>query len=161
MRIFSTNLVIESKAGERVEIPLNNKVTILTGDSATGKTKLIKYIKLLITDSNEIKYASIADLSNKLIVCETKNDVLELIKKKVENKIIIIDRFDLMSNNEKIIQFMKRSSNIFIVASHKEFKQCGYSTDSMLGVKHDGVNYIAYKLFETPRDYMLERGELI
>ena len=87
MKIFSTNLVIESKAGERVEIPLNNKVTILTGDSATGKTKLIKYIKLLMTDSNEIKCASIADPSNKLIVCETKNDVLGLIKKKVEDKI--------------------------------------------------------------------------
>lgn len=35
MKIFNTNLAIESKAGESVEIPINNKVTILTGDSAT------------------------------------------------------------------------------------------------------------------------------
>lgn len=161
MRIFNTNLAIESKAGESVEIPINNKVTILTGDSATGKTKLIRFIKLLLSDSAEIKQTSIDNVCNKVIVCESKDDVLRLIDEKVCNKIIIIDRFDIMSSDKKIIEFMKESSNIFIVAAHKDFDQCGYSTDSMLGLKHDGVHYKAYKLFETPADYMTNKEVLI
>lgn len=161
MKIFDTNLVIESKAGESVEIPINNKVTILTGDSATGKTKLIKFIKLLMSDSAEIRYASIDDICNKVIVCESKDDVLKVIDRKVNNKIIIIDRFDSISSNKNIIKFIDESSNIFIVAAHKEFDKCGYSTDSMLGLKHDGINYRAYKLFETPSDYMTNKEVLI
>lgn len=161
MKIFDTNLVIESKAGESVEIPINNKVTILTGDSATGKTKLIKFIKLLMSDSAEIRYASIDGICDKVIVCESKDDVLKVIDRKVNNKIIIIDRFDLISSDKNIIKFIDESSNIFIVAAHKEFDQCGYSTDSMLGLKHDGINYRAYKLFETPSDYMTNKEVLI
>ena len=161
MKIFNTNLTIESKAGESVEIPIYNKVTILTGDSATGKTKLIRFLKLLLSDSAEIKRTSIDNVCDKVIVCESKEDVLSLIDKKVYNRIIIIDRFDIMSSEKKIIEFMKESSNIFIVAAHRDFDQCGYSTDSMLGLKHDGINYTAYKLFETPADYMTNKEILI
>lgn len=161
MRIFNTNFVIKSKAGESVEIPLNNKVTILTGDSATGKTKLIRFIKLLLSDETEIQYTSVDDICNKVVVCESKKEVMEVIDNKTKNKIIIIDRFDIMSNDKEIIDFMDESSNIFIVAAHKAFKQCGYSTDSMLGLKHDGINYVAYKLFETPSDYMINQKVLI
>lgn len=161
MKIFDTKFVIESKALERVEIPLNNKVTILTGDSATGKTKLIKFLRLLLSDESEIRYTSINDVCNKVIICESKKEVIDVINNRETNKIIVIDRFDLMSDDDKIINFIDDSSNIFIVAAHKAFKQCGYSTDSMLGLEHDGINYTAYKLFETPADYMFNQKVLI
>lgn len=161
MKIIDTNFVIESKAGVKVEIPINNKVTILTGDSATGKTKLIRFIKSLLSDKSEIKYTTVQDICDNVIICETIEDTLNLIDKNVENKIIIIDRFDIMSDNIRIIKFIDESSNLFIVAAHKEFKQCGYSTDSMLGLEHNGENYKAYKLFETPADYMLNDKVLI
>ena len=161
MKRFNTDFIIESTAGEKVQIPINNKVTILTGDSATGKTKLMRFIKMLMYDKSEIKYASISEVYDKVEVCQSKDEVLSLISKGVVNKIIFIDRFDTMSNNEDIINYMDDSSNIFIVAAHKAFKQCGYSTDSMLGLKHDGTNYEAYKLFETPSDYMFNTDVLI
>lgn len=161
MKLFNTDFIIESTAGERVQIPINNKVTILTCDSATGKTKLIEFIKMLIYDRSQIKYASIDRVYDKVIVCQKKDEVLNLISKSTVNKIIFIDRFDTMSSNEDIINYMNESSNIFIVAAHKAFKQCGYSTDSMLGLKHDGTNYKAYKLFETPSDYMFNETVLI
>lgn len=161
MKIFNTDLVIESKAGESVEIPINNKVTILTGDSATGKTKLIRFIKLLLSDKAEIQYTSIDDIGSKVVVCESKKEVMEVIANRTTDKIIIIDRFDIMSDDDKIVNFIEESSNIFIVAAHKAFKQCGYSTNSMLGLKHDGINYKAYKLFETPADYMTNKEILI
>jgi hypothetical protein len=87
--------------------------------------------------------------------------MLDVIKREIADKIIIVDKFDTMSDDSEIIKFIRESSNLFIVAAHKEFKQCGYSTDSMLGLKHDGKDYEAYKLFETPRDFMTKQSELI
>ena len=106
MKIFNTNLAIESKAGESVEIPINNKVTILTGDSATGKTKLIRFLKLLLSDSAEIKQTSIDNVCDKVIVCESKEDVLRLIDKKVYkngfNCVIILRKSALDATFEKL-----------------------------------------------------------
>jgi ABC-type molybdate transport system ATPase subunit len=120
MNKYNTTLEIESKAGETLIIPLNNKVTILTGDSATGKTKLIRFIKLLLNDKAEIKDTSIKDIYNKIIICESKKEMLDVIKREIADKIIIVDKFDTMSDDSEIIKFIRESSNLFIVAAHKE-----------------------------------------
>lgn len=159
MKMIDTVLKIEAKSGVCIIIPLNNKVSILTGDSATGKTKLINYIGDLLKDTSEIKNSSI-NIKN-IKVCHNEEDVIELMKRNIKNNIIIIDRFDTMSNEDNIMEFIRESSNYFIVAAHKEFKQCGYSTDSMLGLNYNDLTYKAYKLFPTPADYFKQSSQLI
>ena len=160
MELINNNIInIEIKSGVSIIIPINNKVNIITGDSATGKTKMVSYLDTILEDTSEVTKKSV-DLSN-IIICKDEKSVKEYIKQDVKNKIFIIDRFDTMSDDREIIDFMDESSNIFIVCAHKSFEQCGYSTDSMLGLKHDGMSYEAYKLFETPADYMRNRSVLI
>lgn len=159
MKMIDTTINIKAKSGVCIKIPVNNKVTILTGDSATGKTKMIKYMKELSKDTNEIEHTTVN--IDSFVFCDDIQDMINNINANIKHKVIIIDRFDTMSNNKKIIEFMINSENYFIVSAHKEFTKCGYSTDSMLGIRHDGINYEAYKLFPTPSDFFRQNHELV
>jgi len=168
MQIITNNIIeIRSKLGVSITIPVHNKVSILTGDSATGKSKMINCLAELLQDNSEIDYCSVGD-PNKLLICKNKKDFechienIKLGKKEALAKaIVIIDRFDTMSDDKDILEFIRDYNAIFIVCAHKSFEQCGYSTNSMLGLKHDGNSYIAYKLFKTPGDYMMQKDVLI
>ena len=154
---------IRTRSGATIFIPINNKVTILKGNSATGKTKLINYLDMLLIDKLEIEYCNMN--YNNIIICKNKLEVMNFIENSkrthMKNKVIIIDRFDTMSADEEIIDFIAESQNVFIVCAHRPFDQCGYNTYSMLGLKHDGINYEAYQLFKRPSDYLIQTDVLI
>lgn len=154
---------IKTESGTNIFIPINDKVSIIKGDSATGKTKMINYLNMLLSEPSEIKYCNMN--YNNIIICKDKKEFNIFIESSkihgIKNKVVIIDRFDTMSDDEDIINFIAESQNVFIVCAHRPFDQCGYNTSSMLGLKHDGINYEAYQLFKRPSDYMRQTDVLI
>lgn len=47
--LFETGFHIKAKNGTEIHLPINAKVTVLRGDSATGKTKMLKWLEGTIT----------------------------------------------------------------------------------------------------------------
>lgn len=148
---------LRTKSGISVRIPVNNKVTIITGDSATGKTKLVSYLSDLLIDKNEITETSV-DLDS-IIICKDKLDVEQLVKENVNNKLIFIDRFDTLDN--EIISYISRTSCHFILFAHKDVPQCGYDYSSILEMSHDGTHYEGKRLFHNATEYLTNQTVLI
>ena len=116
-----------------IDIDIREKVTLIGGDSASGKTYFITRIKHYITET--------ADRLVNGISCNVDADTLVIFEgsdlKQIQNynnKLIIIDRFDyLMSickEQDYVKDLMDSDSNTYIVMSRniKNFKHLSFNS---------------------------------
>lgn len=151
--LLNTEFYVKAKSGVEITIPINNKVTIITGDSATGKTKMLNYLSKLLQDKSEIIESKVK--LDKVFVCMEAPNLFKVVDKGIENCLVFIDRFDRISDdNKEIYDFITNSSNLFVLCVHKGIPQCGYNLKSILGLKHDGIRYEAKPLFKSQSDFM-------
>lgn len=113
------------------EFEVKRKYTIIRGDSATGKTYMVR---LLNSNVTEIK-------------CEVGISVLpnsnwDILLREVHNQIFVIDEdFEAMKSN-KFIDAMNRSDNYFILITRQELK--GLTCNAV-----EEIKYINYKKIST------------
>lgn len=137
---------IHIKTEETVlHIPIYDKITVITGDSATGKTKMMNFLKACKSaKKNNTKIESSVNIDDILLVFD--EDTLKLImEKKEEGRIIFIDRFNTMQSQE-IAKFMDESKNIFIIMGHRNVSELT-SQDAVLNMKCDGNNYQCEQIY--------------
>lgn len=142
----SKSIYIRSKSGETLYIPLYDKVTVITGESATGKTKMLDWLKAckVAYTSNEIIESSV-NLED-IIVVQDREMVDSLIQLNVECKIIFIDRVSLF-HSLALAEFIQSSKNLFILLGHRNVTELT-SQDAVLGLRHDGKHYNCYQIYE-------------
>lgn len=138
-----TNLFIEgfhlkSKTGIQIDMPINAKVSVITGDSATGKTKMINDIAGLLR-TNEITECNY-DL-DKIRVVRDMSEWRWLVQSiSFEENIVFVDKFDLTDFKESI-PFIEGSRNYFVLCAHRRLPECDWCTESYLEIQHDGHLY--------------------
>ena len=103
----------------KIDFPINNAVNVITGESASGKTKLMR------------------DLYNALQMFRINKD---------GGYILFIDNYDRFDNME-LRKFVFRSRNIFFAVSRKVLPNCAAPRALNALVYEDGtyrlVNYIS------------------
>lgn len=141
-------IFIRTKEDETLDIPLYDKVTVLTGDSATGKTKMLGWLSACKSVSkenpNEIVETSV-NLED-ITIITSEEMVKSLLKGEYYHKIIFIDRFMLWANTD-LIEYIYNSENIYIILGHRNTSEIT-SQDAVLGLRHDGKNYTCYQIYE-------------
>lgn len=137
--LFKDGLNIRAKDGTIIKIPINAKVSIIRGDSATGKTKLIKYLSNIIM-AKEVERCNY-DISKIKVIRDMAEYQLFVDGKTVVNNIIFIDKFD-MTNFEESIPFIMTSENFFILCAHRNIPKCGWCKESILELEHKRRRYI-------------------
>lgn len=95
-----------------IEITFDSIISLIVGDSGTGKTYIAKYIKNYSQTETLKEYVKCNWDLNKLYVCLNKNDIEDIYSK--EGHIIIIDRFDMYAN-DKLIDFINTCKNMFVI----------------------------------------------
>ena len=138
-----TNLFIEgfhlkSKDGVQVDIPINAKVTIITGFSATGKTKMINFLSDIL-NTHQIAECNVQK-DDIVVIKDMQSFKILLNAKDIHDKVIFIDKFDL-TDFSKSIPFLEKSHNYFIICAHRRLRKCGWEADSILEMIHDGLKY--------------------
>lgn len=140
-----SSIIIETPYN-KISIPLYDKITVITGDSATGKTKMINLldsIKKTYKNDTSIK----ANINLDSVVIVTDKYTLNLMEKTNEtNKIVFIDRGNVVLDRDSI-EFIHESNNIFIIMGHRNISGIT-SQDAILGLKHDGITYSCYQIYE-------------
>lgn len=103
---WDTNTIqFEDKLGNKVNLQLRGNRTIITGESATGKTLLCTKIMNIQGDKNVYnKY----NADNIVVLSDNINT--EALKK-LKNKLIIIDRFEQNLNSQDIIEYINNDKN--------------------------------------------------
>ena len=114
---------------------LNRNITILRGDSGTGKTTLYDMIR----DYNNLGRESGVKISGgNIVTLEGKNWEDEL--DKLSKKIVVIDEGSKFVFSKEFASKVKGCDNYFLIITRSYLKQLPYSVDEIYSIKCAGKN---------------------
>ena len=93
-----SNLFYTSIDGIVIDLAIEDRVTLIGGDSATGKTFIINTFKNAIENKGVVKECSV-DISRFVIIDNTFS--IENINLVREKSIVFIDKYDIFSKEQK------------------------------------------------------------
>lgn len=113
-------------------LKIGRKITILRGDSATGKTELIR----LIGD-----YEAQREGSGVTLMCERECRVLtaqfwELSLENMKNSVIFIDEPASFIRTERFASLVKESDNYYVIVTRDDIKSLPYREDDIYGLRN-------------------------
>lgn len=123
-------------------LTIKRNITILQGDSATGKTELIRLIQ-----EHEANGVS----SGITLLCDAKCTVLttvdwELRLSSMKGRIVFIDEATPFLRSKRFAEMVKGADNYFVIVSRDDLNQLPYSVDEIYGLRNvsDSQKYKSY-----------------
>lgn len=113
-------------------LTVKRNITILQGNSATGKTELIRLLQ---------EYEANGLSSGITLLCEARCTVLtsidwELRLTTLAQSIIFIDETANFIKSKRFAELVKGSDNYFVIASRDDLRQLPYSVDEIYGLRN-------------------------
>lgn len=126
-------IVIQSKK-IRYDFEINRNITVITGDSATGKTTLVSMIR---------DYYELGVNSGINVVCDKTCVVLEgrdweerLIN--IKDSIVFIDEGSKFVTSNHFASAVKHSDNYYVIITREKLSGLPYSVNEIYGIKNSG-----------------------
>lgn len=141
--MYSNTIEIETQSF-RVHLELNSLISVVTGNSSTGKTFLVKMIELARENNGAAVIKSNINI-NDIITCRTENDIEVLLYKKdtLKGKTIFIDRYDYF-HSEELNNFILSAANRIILMSHTFYEELNLHAESFILINYDAEKRIFY-----------------
>ena len=124
-------------------LTVKRNITILQGNSATGKTELIRLIQ---------EHEANGQSSGVTLICDAKCTVLtmvdwELRLKALSGHIVFIDETAAFLRSKRFAELVRGSDNYFVIVSRDDLNQLPYSVDEIYGLKNvsESQKYKSYK----------------
>lgn len=129
----SHRVIIEAKR-VKYDFTLTRNITILTGDSASGKTVLIDYIR---------DYRRYGSESGVMVSCDREcrtldNEDWEMQLKRITNSIIFIDEGNRFVASKEFAKLALESDNYFVLATREKMPMLPYSVQEIYGFRESG-----------------------
>lgn len=129
----SHRVIIEAKR-VKYDFTLTRNITILTGDSASGKTVLIDYIR---------DYRRYGSESGVMVSCDREcrtldNEDWEMQLKRITNSIIFIDEGNRFVTSKEFAKLALESDNYFLLATREKMPMLPYSVQEIYGFRESG-----------------------
>jgi len=118
----------------RYELDIRRNITIIRGDSATGKTKLI----------NLLEQASVfGESSGVEVFCERPCRTLggndwKLILSNIHEQILFLDEENKFVKSQEFAAAVKASDNYFVIVTREDLPNLPYSVDEIYGLHTSG-----------------------
>lgn len=105
---------------------LERNITVITGDSGTGKTKLINMVR---------HYSELGKSSGVTLRCDKTCIVLEgrnweQILDDTHNSVVFVEESTLFLTSQAFAQAMKKSDNYYVLVTREPLPQIPYSIDN-------------------------------
>ncbi len=118
----------------RYEFDIKRNLTIIRGDSATGKTTLVNMIRAA---------AQMGDESGIFLRCDKSVRVLEgndwkLILSSVHDSILFIDEENRFIKSQEFAEAARNSDDYFVIITREDLPNLPYSVDEIYGIHTSG-----------------------
>ncbi len=132
------------------EFEIKRNITIILGDSATGKTTLIDMLRQHMDLGTDSGIDVMCDVSCGVLEGRNWKVVLETYK----NMIVFIDEGNRFINTEEFASAIKGSDNYFVLITRENLYNLPYSVDEIYGLHSSGKYQNTKKVYqETYRIY--------
>ncbi len=113
---------------------IKRNITIIKGDSATGKTTLIDMIR---------EYYENGEQSGIALKCDKQCVVLEgrqwkVLLQNIHDSIVFIDEGNMFVTSYEFADAVKHSDNYFVIVTRESLSALPYSVDEIYGIKSSG-----------------------
>ena len=118
----------------RYEMDIRRNITIIRGDSATGKTQLINLLE---------QAAVFGESSGVDVVCQRPCRTLggndwNLVLQNIHEQIIFIDEENRFVKSQEFAAAVKASDNYFVIVTREDLPNLPYSVDEIYGIHTSG-----------------------
>lgn len=118
----------------RYELNVRRNITIIRGDSATGKTKLISLLE---------QAAALGESSGVEVLCERPCRTLggndwNLVLPNIHEQIIFLDEENRFVKSQEFAAAVKASDNYFVIITREDLPNLPYSVDEIYGIHTSG-----------------------
>ncbi|MBR6897300.1 MAG: hypothetical protein IKN24_03935 [Lachnospiraceae bacterium] len=124
-------------------LTVKRNITILQGNSATGKTELIRLIQ---------QYENLGDSSGITLICNAQCRVLmgadwELRLASMHDNIIFIDETAAFLRSKNFAEMVRGLDNYFVIVTRDSLSELPYSVEEIYGLRNvsDSQKYKTYK----------------
>lgn len=126
-------IIVENKK-IRYDFEIKRNITIIKGDSATGKTTLADMIA---------EYEENGADSGIRLVCKKECHILQgrywkALLAEMKNSIIFIDEGNKFVSSVEFAEEVKRSDNYFVIITRESLETLPYSVDEIYGIRNSG-----------------------
>lgn len=113
---------------------IRRNITIIRGDSATGKTTLVDMIR---------EYYENGEQSGVVLQCDKQCVVLEgrqwkVLLATIQDSIVFIDEGNAFVASREFAEEVKRSDNYFVIVTRESLATLPYSVEEIYGIKSSG-----------------------
>jgi len=138
----SHRIIVESKK-VKYDFIIKRNITILTGDSGSGKTVLIDFIR---------EYRRYGADSGVFVSCDCEcktinNEDWERQIEETSNSIIFIDEGNRFLTSRRFAEFVQQSDNYFVLATREKLPMLPYSVNEIYGFRQSGKFHGAKKKY--------------
>lgn len=118
----------------RYQFEIRRNITIIKGDSATGKTTLIDMVR---------EYFENGEQSGVSLQCDKTCIVLEgrqwkILLENIHDSIVFIDEGNLFITTDEFSSAVKKSDNYYVIVTREGLPNLPYSVDEIYGIKSLG-----------------------
>ncbi len=118
----------------RYQFEIRRNITIIKGDSATGKTTLIDMVR---------EYFENGEQSGVSLQCDKTCIVLEgrqwkILLENIHDSIVFIDEGNLFITTDEFSSAVKKSDNYYVIVTREGLPNLPYSVDEIYGIKSSG-----------------------
>lgn len=136
--------VIVSNNKLHYEFEIKRNITIIKGDSATGKTTLINMIR---------QFANLGNSSGVSITCDVPCRTLEgvdweLILRNISGNILFIDEENAFIRTEQFALAVRNSDNYFVIVTRESLYNLPYSVEEIYGIHSSGKYQSTKRIYQ-------------
>lgn len=129
----SHRIIVESRK-IKYDFTIKRNITILTGDSGSGKTVLIELIR---------DYRRYGSDSGVYVSCDRDcrtidNEDWERQISEISDSIIFIDEGNRFLTSKKFAELVRKSDNYFVIATREKLPMLPYSVNEIYGFRKSG-----------------------
>ena len=129
----SHRIIVESRK-VKYDFTIKRNITILTGDSGSGKTVLIELIR---------DYRRYGSDSGVFVSCDRDcrtidNEDWERQISEISDSIIFIDEGNRFLTSKKFAELVQKSDNYFVIATREKLPMLPYSVNEIYGFRKSG-----------------------
>ena len=118
----------------RYDMTFNRNVTVIQGDSATGKTTLVDMIQEYLLNGTDTGISLVCDCSIRVIAGNTWKEQLA----GIEDSIVFIDEGNRFVASVAFAEAVSGSSNYYVIVTREALDNLPYSVNEIYGIRSSG-----------------------
>ena len=126
-------IIIQNKK-IRYDFEIRRNITVIRGDSATGKTTLVEMVHEYY--ENGVNSGIELQCEKTCLVIEGRN--WELILSSIKNSIVFIDEGNSFVGSKEFAKVIQESDNYYVIVTREALPTLPYSVNEIYGIRNSG-----------------------